>query len=502
MEFSGWFVLAGVLFVFMALTPTVLKRLPLSTAMLYLSLGFVLAYLGYIRFDPLLQPALLERVTEVVVIVSLFTGGLKLRAPLSDRRWVAPVRLAFVSMTLTVGAVALVGVVGLGLPLGAAVLLGAVLAPTDPVLASDVQVRNPADQDRLRFSLTGEAGLNDGTAFPFVMLGLGLLGLHELGSWGWRWLLVDVVWAITGGLAVGATLGTLVGRLVLYLRSNYQEAVGLDDFLSLGLIALSYGLALLVHTYGFLAVFAAGLALRRIEQQHSGNEPPEEVEAAAEQSRKEDLATDPERAPAYMAEAVLGFNEQLERILVVGVVLLLGGMLHPGWFPSEALWFIPLLLLVIRPFSTWVGLLRTDVSRSRRHFVAWFGIRGVGSVYYLMYAVEHGLPADLAALLTGLVLSTVAVSVFVHGISVTPLMNFYGRRLEHTQVEARSRAIPVSACRRRDAPRQTTVASLPARSTCCERPTRAKAVTCESSDTAACVVSPIPDRPHDVVTVS
>ena len=140
-------------------------------------------------------------------------------------------------MTITVGFVALIGVVGFNLPLGAAVLLGAILAPTDPVLASDVQTEHPWDVDCLRFSLTGEAGLNDGTAFPFVMLGLGLLGLHELGEFGWRWLAIDVLWAIVGGLGIGSLLGNLVGRFVLYLRREHKEAIGTDDFLALGLIA-------------------------------------------------------------------------------------------------------------------------------------------------------------------------------------------------------------------------------------------------------------------------
>src|SRR5919206_497446 len=134
--------------------------------------------------------------TPSAVLISLFTAGLKLRTALTDHRWRLPVRLAVESMIVTVGLITLVGVVGLGLPLGAAVLLGAILAPTDPVLASDVQVEGPTDQDRLRFGLTGEAGLNDGTAFPFVMLGLGLIGLHELGQAGWRWFAVDVVWAV------------------------------------------------------------------------------------------------------------------------------------------------------------------------------------------------------------------------------------------------------------------------------------------------------------------
>ena len=163
---------------------------------------------------------------------------------------------------------------GLGLSWGAAVLLGAVLAPTDPVLASDVQVEHAADRDRLRFSLTGEAGMNDGTAFPFVMLGLWLMNLHAPGTSIWRWMAVDLVWAVAGGLGVGTLIGTLVGQLVIYLRRKHRVALGLDEFLSLGLIGLSYGLALAAHAYGFLAVFAAGLALRRIERRATGDNPP------------------------------------------------------------------------------------------------------------------------------------------------------------------------------------------------------------------------------------
>ena len=435
MTFTVWFVIVGALFVVMALGGSVLNRLPVTTSILYLAIGFGLGPSGYglIQLDPVEQSVLLERLTEVVVIVSLFTAGLKLRTPLTDGRWHLPVRLAFASMALTVGLVAFVGVVGLGLPLGAAILLGAILAPTDPVLASDVQVGDPWDRDRLRFSLTGEAGLNDGTAFPFVMLGLGLLGLHDLGAGGWRWLAVDVVWAITGGLIIGALLGTLVGRLVLYLRREHREAVGLDDFLALGLIGLSYGIALLAETYGFLAVFAAGLALRRIERRSMGDEPPEDVREISKVGRQEEIATHPEKAPAYMAQAVLGFNEQLERIGEVGVVVLLGGMLSVRYLPTEALWFAPLLFLAIRPISVWLGLIGSHASQLQRPLIAWFGIRGIGSIYYLMYAIEHGLPPEMARELMALTLTVVAVSVVVHGISVSPLMDFYGSRKERRE---------------------------------------------------------------------
>jgi sodium/hydrogen antiporter len=331
-------------------------------------------------------------------------------------------------MALTIGLVSLAGVVGLGLPWGAAILLGAILAPTDAVLASDVQTTDPTDRDRLRFALTGEAGLNDGAAFPFVMLGLGLLGLHEIGAAGWRWVAVDLVWAVVVGLAIGALLGELVARIVLYLRRTHKEAVGLDDFLALGLIALSYGTALLAHTYGFLAVFAAGLALRRVERKASGDLAPGDVmDAAGADVQK---ATHPEKAAVYMAESVLGFNEQLERILEVGMVVLLGGLLSFRTYPPEALWFTPLLLLVIRPAAVVLGLLGSRVSNYQRTLIGWFGIRGIGSIYYLMYAIGHGLPSHIARPLVALTLSTVAVSIVVHGISVTPLMNRYRSRAE------------------------------------------------------------------------
>jgi NhaP-type Na+/H+ or K+/H+ antiporter len=330
-------------------------------------------------------------------------------------------------MALTVGLIALVGVAALELPLGAAILLGAVLAPTDPVLASDVQVTGPRDRDRLRFTLTGEAGFNDGTAFPFVMLGLGLLGLHETGEGGWRWLAVDVLWAIPGGLLVGALLGTAAGRVILFLRREHKEAVGLDDFLALGLIALSYGTALLLHTYGFLAVFAAGLALRKIEASSIGHEqaPDEVVAAAAAEGREEEIATDPQTAPAYMTQAVLGFTEQLERMGEVAVMLLVGVMISVTTIPGDALWFVPLLLLVIRPAAAAMGMVGSTATWLQRAFIAWFGIRGIGSIYYLMYAIAHGVSEGPARLLTGLTLAVVATSVVVHGVSVTPLMRRY-----------------------------------------------------------------------------
>ncbi len=448
MTFALWCVIVGVLLITMALGASFLKRLPLSTPMLYLLVGVGLGPAGLQLLDvnPFGHSKLLEVMAEIVVLISLFVSGLKLSVPLRDARWHLPLRLALISMLLTIALITAAGVWGLGLSLGAALLLGAILAPTDPVLASDVQVEDGSDRDRLRFALTGEGGLNDGAAFPFVMLGLGLLGLHGLGVGGWRWVLVDLLWAVLGGLAVGALLGYLVGKLVLYLRVYHKEAVGLDQFLALGLIALAYGAALLLHTYGFLAVFAAALALRRIEDQ------PDDISAlhgaiqhadgTTSANAEAEVATDPRHAAHYMTHAVLGFDEQIERIGEIAMVLVIGAMLSYVQWPSAAWWFVPLVLLIIRPVGVGLGLIGSRSSRPQRALMAWFGIRGIGSIYYLMYALNHGLDRALAEQLVTITVICVAASIVAHGISVTPLMLRYSKRQQDGDASASSKDLP------------------------------------------------------------
>ena len=434
MSFEIWTLIIGALLIVMVLSSTLLKRLPLSTAMLYLVVGFALGPAGFavLAPQPLAHAAVLERVTEVAVLISLFSVGLKLGLPLSNRHWLLPLRLAFVSMTLTVGLIAAAAVLALGLPLGAAVLLGAILAPTDPVLAASVQVESEGDRDRLRFSLSGEGGLNDGAAFPFVMLGLGLLGLHDLGAWGWRWLAVDVLWATAGGLVIGGAIGAMIGRLVVYLRTRHQESVGLDEFLALGVIALAYGITVLCHAYGFLAVFAAGLALQRVKEQsrmvHVIAESASGEHAIQDDVQPTDHATHVDHASAYMMHAVRGFNEQLDRFSELTVVLVIGALLTFVHLSGNTLAFLALLFLAIRPASVWIGLLGAPVSGDQRMMIAWFGIRGIGSVYYLMYAIDHGLPAPMAERIMGITLAAVAISIVLHGISVQPMMKLYGKR--------------------------------------------------------------------------
>lgn len=431
MSFFLWALVVGALLITMVLSGTLMKRLPLSASMFYLAVGYLLGTggLGLMTADPHLVSGLLERVAEVAVLISLFSVGLKLGLPFSSHHWRLPLRLAFVSMTLVVGLITLVGFFLLGMSIGAAILLGGILAPTDPVLASDVQVEETSDRDRLRFSLSGEGGFNDGAAFPFVMLGLGLLGMHELGTWGWRWLAIDVVWALVGGLFIGGLLGTMIGRLVLHLRTQHQEAVGLDEFLALGLVALAFGVAQLASTYGFLAVFAAGLALQRVKERTASQKVPDSVTAGLPDKEAHlAVATHPDLAGPYLMQAVRGFNEQLERIAELVIVLAVGAMLAYIDVDLETIVFLVLLFFVLRPVSVWLGLLGAQVSGDQRLLIAWFGIRGIGSIYYLMFALNHGLTGPLADQAINLTLSAVAASIILHGISVTPLMAVYARR--------------------------------------------------------------------------
>jgi len=414
MTSAQWFLLIGALLLVRGLTATLLQRSVVTSAIVYLGVGLLVgpSALNLFHFNPLKESALLEALTEVAVLISLFSAGVKMPGTFTFARWRAPVLLATASMALTVGLVAAFAVWVLDLPLGAGILLGAILAPTDPVLATDVQIRHPGDRDQLRFTLTCEAGMNDGSAFPFVMLGLGLLGLHNLGDWGVRWVVVEVLWATVGAIAIGVAAGIALARLGWMLRRGPNHHVLLDDFLGLGLIGVVYGLCVMVDAWGFLAVFFAAVALRQTEQKLARAAAPD---------------AEPGSLP-LVSEGSLIFKEHLERLSEMVLVILLGGTLFLNSWSWAAVGLSLFLFLVARPVSVMLGTWGSGTPLRIRGLTAWFGVRGVGSLYYLMYAIQHGLPEPLALQLIQLTLIVVTMSILVHGTSVKPLLALFWRR--------------------------------------------------------------------------
>ncbi|HEX9172484.1 MAG TPA: sodium:proton antiporter [Telluria sp.] len=433
MTTTYWFILIGCLMLARGLAATTISRLPVTSAIVYLSAGIILGpmVLGIFSFDAIEQSHVLETLTEIAVLISLFSAGVKMPVPITFRRWGPSIRLAWLSMSITVGLVAAFSYYVLGLPLGAGVLLGAILAPTDPVLATDVQVRHAGDYDTLRFTLTSEAGMNDGSAFPFVMLGLALLGANELGGdFTLKWLLVDVVWATLGAVAIGMAGGALLGKLSWALRNKDPKHDVLDDLVGLGLIAVIYGLCVLFKTWGFLAVFFAGVALRQTElllvgahKNRQGLLVPDDPKA---DPANDEVPDTPQ--PLTVSGESLVFKEHLERLSELTLVLLIGGMLTlQDW--NWRTWGTALFLfLVARPLSVMLGLIGSGTTLRVRLIIGWFGVRGIGSIYYLMYAINQGLPAALTRDLIQITAIVVALSILVHGTSVKPLMDRFWRK--------------------------------------------------------------------------
>lgn len=431
MSTTAWFILIGCLMLARGLGADRIARLPLTSAMAYLGVGLLLGpmFLGLFAFDLLQQAPLLETLTEIAVLISLFSAGVKMPVPFSLARWLPSLRLAWLSMAVSVALVAAFSCLVLGLPLGAGVLLGAILAPTDPVLATDVQLRHAGDSEQLRFMLTSEAGMNDGSGFPFVMLGLGLLGLHELGPHGATWLWRDLFWASGAAIALGAAGGALLAWLGWQVRAKEPKHAMLDDLAALGLIALVYGVATWLHAWGFLAVFFAGVALRQTELRLAGAPKDRQGLLQAEETHAVS-ATKPHdsEVPLTVSGESLVFKEHLERLSELTLVLLLGGTVTAAAWSWQA-WSVALfLLLVARPASVMLGLLASGTSVRLRGLAAWFGVRGIGSLYYLSYAIAHGLPRTLARDLADITLVVVILSIVAHGLTVKPLLERYWRK--------------------------------------------------------------------------
>ncbi|WP_242210070.1 MULTISPECIES: cation:proton antiporter [unclassified Pseudomonas] len=439
MSFTVWVAVLGAVLLTLALTSSYLRWMPVTTSAVCLLLGIGIGPSGLDLLKLSLENASLwmEHLTEVAVLFSLFVCGLKLRLPLRDKRWRIAFGLAGPVMVVTIAGVCLLLHFGLSLPWGLSMLIGAILAPTDPVLAALVQVNDARDVDSVRFGLSGEAGLNDGIAFPFVILGL--LLLHGDGSAGeWQgWFLRSVLWAVPAGLLTGYWMGRGIGRVTLSLRiRNDDSTLSPNDFLALSLIALAYVVAEAIGGYGFLSVFAAGLGLRQVEVKSTGaSQPPAEhlVQPVVGHQNVEPqhaVHGDTERlessqvAAGIMMGDMLSFGSLVERAMEVFLVTLLGVVLVTHW-DWRALLVGGVLFCLIRPacvaLMPWGALLEGR----QRLLIGWFGIRGIGSLFYLFYALNHGLTDTVATQCTDLTLSVVALSILLHGISTQPILARY-----------------------------------------------------------------------------
>lgn len=341
--------------------------------------------------DPRTAPVIWEYVSELAVIVALFGTGLRIDNLTSYRRWQPTVRLLVIAMPLTILAVALLGFFVAGMTLAGALLLGAVLAPTDPVLAGDVQVGPPTEggEHPVRFALTTEAGLNDGLAFPFVYLGLIVAAEgFTLGGLGLEWLGRDVVYRIAVGTACGAGIGWLLGRVLFLLPPQNALATTGSGVLALAGVLLCYGVTELIEGYGFIAAFVSGLALRRVEEEHEFH------------------------------ARLHSFSEAIEHALTAILLLLVGGVLPLLW--PELDWthvgIALALIFLIRPLAGWVSLARTNLKGRERFVVAAYGVRGIGSIYYLGFATSH-MEFFNEGQLWATIAFTILASTIVHGLT-------------------------------------------------------------------------------------
>lgn len=457
MSFLGWMALTGALLLMMALSSALIRRLPVTTSAIYLALGAALGPLGLglLRIDIAASVGWFERLAEIAVIVSLFVGGLRLRLPIGDPAWRAAYVMAGPVMLLSIVGVALFSHFALGLSLPVSLLLGAILAPTDPVLASSIAVSEARDHDRMRYGISGEAGLNDGMAFPFVVFAL-LWAEHDgIGSWTGQWALQRIAWAIPAGLLLGFFMGRGVGRLAIFLRSRNRDTSAPSDFLALAVIALSYVGAEAIGAWGFLAVFAAGVGLRGAEIKVVRHRPhPEHRRRVEESDEEEDLPHPPAeemvagrveaedlKEPAVAAGVLVGevasFGDTVERLLEVLLVVIVGVAIADYTSPGAVLLALAL-FFVIRPLATWLCLIGSPTTGVQRTLMGWFGIRGIGSLYYLTYALSHR-PGEEVEAAIPITITVIALSVLLHGISGQPVLDRYEQALERREAEGAAR---------------------------------------------------------------
>jgi sodium/hydrogen antiporter len=396
----------------MAWMPAITAKTGVSYSVIYVALGALL----YSLFDFLPKPdvdryeEIAVHLTELVVIISLMGTGLKIDQPFSFRSWRVPFRLIIITMILCIALVTVLGWWAFKLDWASALLLGAVLAPTDPVLASDVQVGPPHEDevDNVKFSLTAEAGLNDGSAFPFVWLAITLAIMAGNGNASIQeWLLMDVFYRIAAGVSCGFILGKILGYLVFDLPIKRNFLLTRDGFIAIAATLLVYGITELIHGYGFIAVFICAITMRAYERQHKFHKKLHE------------------------------FTDQIERIFLAIVLILFGGILVSGIL-NNLTWKMALFgvgfIFIIRPLTAFIALTGVNLHYKEKGVISFFGIRGIGSFFYLSFALNqtwfnHG--KELWALVSFIVL----ISIITHGFTAAFSLKKLEEHLADDEIE-------------------------------------------------------------------
>ncbi|HYI96505.1 MAG TPA: sodium:proton antiporter [Bryobacteraceae bacterium] len=396
----------GALVLLTAWLPMVLSEAPLSLPIACVGIGaavFTTSLSVYVPHPDVTLPVV-ERLTELVILISLMGAALKIDRKIGWRSWMMTWRLLAIAMPVTILALSWLGYAMLGLGAATALLLGASLAPTDPVLASDVQVGPPksGEEDDTRFALTSEAGLNDGLAFPFVMCAIAMAQAERTGEpWLFQWIGIEVVCRLAIGIGIGVLLGYALGWLVFRMPNRAKLSRTGDGFVALGITVSVYGIAEAVHGYGFVSVFVAGLALRAAERNHKYH------------------------------QTLHDFSEQLERLLMMLLLVGFGGAISSGGLLNALTWssvgYAVLAIFLVRPIAGWLCLAGTACPSTERAVISFFGIRGLGSIYYLAYALQKE-TFDKVDVVWSTAALIILISIVLHGVTVTPVMRLIDRR--------------------------------------------------------------------------
>lgn len=392
----------------MAWLPSVSKKIKISFPIILLLIGFLLFWTNVpLQWpDPLWNDLYLMYFSEMIVIISLMGAGLKIGTIFSFSAWKRPLLLLLITMPLSMLSAYFIGVYFLALSIPSAILLAAILAPTDPVLAAEVQLNEPTrekePEDKRRFTLTTEAGLNDGMAYPFTYLAVmvgqaGGWATLNFSEWFWDKLLLKILIGIVLGIFIGRLIGSLMDRL--HIKTGIKT---FDGFVSLSLTIMAYGITELLHGYGFLAVFFVGITLRYYET-ISGNH----------------------------KKKMHDFIHEIERLLLVIWIILFGGSLMNGilmltdW---KGIAFALSFVLIIRPLAGLIGLMGVKDPIRTKLAISFLGIRGIGSVFYLAWAFTQYNGFEQKNELYAITAYVILISIVVHGLTAPSIINYFEQK--------------------------------------------------------------------------